>query len=354
MDEASATRLAGELESLGAVVRIVDAASGRLLDRTKNKAGGKGLQSGLRAALEATAGTGGSASLGALDSACRGAAPGQGGDSPLGLRLSTLDGQEATSSSAPAGGRPPQTGRPVPPLQSSLQSQSQPHTSSPSPSPSRSSSQPQPQPPSASRGSFAPPPEEEEAPLELAQPNPPQKRNTPAPMPAVPSSSYAGAYAGAAGNTPAPMMPGALKRHATPGGGMTGQGNGSVAAVAGSLSPIDRALLRIRQAVAGRRGVVLAGVLVAVAIGYLPTHFYAGSAEKTRFAEVARDVAEFQKSELSLQQWQEDLPAYRNQAMARMRSARLHIAFTSVIVWLGTSSVLAFAWIRLVSSPKKH
>lgn len=434
IDEATARRLALELEGLGAVVTVVDAESGAPLNyavppsadpalraepsihsgapgraeaapaRTTMPPGAPRYESGLKAAFSAAPLP---SSLGALEKLAA--------DTPAApIRLASLDGAdeiEPPVSALGAGDPPPPTVPPlaIPPLEDVDAPLS---AASPAPAVGGGPSQgvasgapavgggpshgiasgapavgggPSLAAASPSADPFAPPPIED-APLDVVAPPPRRvRRPTGPPEEDMARDDVATSQAQAGSEAPrhSPFEPPPLseerldvvpetvprRKAATPaakgtlapepGAGDDARAPTTVAtAGAESRSVLDPAPPGTRRAarvggspLAARfegkpLARVLVGVVFALAVGYLPMHLYAESAEASRYEPILAELRSAQSNIQSLREYEEELPALRRDALDRLERARRRIQVTSGLLWIVFSAGAGWAWFR--------
>ena len=100
------------------------------------------------------------------------------------------------------------------------------------------------------------------------------------------------------------------------------------------------------------RGNFVLGIVVALAIGFVPAHFVANMREKTAFAEFDRQVAAMDASADS-QETYAALDAAREKLLEEKQSARTMIALTSMALWAVVAAAVAFAFFRMSASKPK-
>lgn len=333
VDDATARRFKQDLEAMGAICSIVDAATGAPIALTSTPPPAPSgappapsappppaaprYESALSAALTPGAASLPS-SLGALETIA------DSSDALPKLALASLDGEEE-GPAEPVGlsaAAPP----PPPPLQLDVE-------------PSRPAAKPV----SASpRDAFAPsdafaPPDAEEAPLELAvaptpkrskAPPPPDLRPPPPSPEPEPAPAVAPAAAGAAPAAPAASTSPAPARPAPP-----------------PLDP-ERAGRPLARFFAGKdRQRLVAGLALALLLGFLPAHFVALGQENSKYGAIKRRVIEAQGRVLTQEEWVA-LDDERKEALEELGRARGQVRVLTLLVWLACGGAVGFAWFR--------
>lgn len=158
---------------------------------------------------------------------------------------------------------------------------------------------------------FAPPPEAGPAQLHLAEESPRQRASSLAPPRPGPEG--------------APMVAPAIASPFVPRAG-------SDAASARRLR--DR--LRL---------VFAAGVLAAVVVGFVPAHLVAKSRERAAFERIDNRARIAQSEISSMDEWNA-LDDVRTALLRQKRAAQQEIALLSVLLWVGVTGALSFAWFR--------
>jgi hypothetical protein len=107
-------------------------------------------------------------------------------------------------------------------------------------------------------------------------------------------------------------------------------------------------LARARAYLASReRERFIAGVLLALLVGFVPAHVFASVRESSAYAEVRRDVARDISRVETVEDWERldvVLRAQRDIAISKRNT----IAVTGVLVWAGFSAGFAFVWFRKI------
>jgi hypothetical protein len=342
VDRVTAERFAADLRRLGAECVVVDGNTGQTV--ATGSPGGNppraatpstpAYQSGLAAAF--AAGRESAPDLGALESGV--------------FSLASLDGDPDQAGPAPVRDSAASF-TPPPPA---------PRASAPAIAPPpRPSSQPAPRPPSAvdffgSEDPFAPPTEPPVVDLALDVAAPPAKA---APKPAAVEDGFAppaaetaidvaldvvspvprtaGTMAPPAAAQPAPVRP---TRAPSVMGGTAAMGStvapGSVLASARRLGRNDRARF-------------VAGVALAIVLGFIPAHVVASVRQDAAFTEIDARVTMRQAEVTTRDEWNQ-LDVLREAQLERKRAAHRNIALFALLVWGSVGGVVAYVWFRRI------
>lgn len=93
------------------------------------------------------------------------------------------------------------------------------------------------------------------------------------------------------------------------------------------------------------RLVLAAGVLVAVVVGFVPAHLVAKSRERAAFERIDNRARIAQSEISSMDEWNA-LDDVRTALLRQKRAAQQEIALLSVLLWVGVTGALSFAWFR--------
>jgi hypothetical protein len=293
LERPAADALARALEQLGARVSIE---SGPGAGAARGGGADKPLQSGLSAAFS---GRDAASSLGALDA-------GSGS-----LSLSSLDGGEPTEPNAGSFGPPGHGGLsasigPAPKL----------------PPPPKTAKTARPKPKDEPLDLFAPPEAQGESfnlDLALDEPARPAKPAAPEPMPATKSSAAAGRSSAANQSSPVAHRP---RAHSEP----------AAMVVRSSETP---------------RGRVIAGVVLAIVVGFVPAHIVASIRETSAYAEIDRAV-QAQQIQADSPELHRALDGYRRTQLDNKHSKRTMIALMAMAIWAVAGGAIAYVWFRLI------
>jgi hypothetical protein len=108
--------------------------------------------------------------------------------------------------------------------------------------------------------------------------------------------------------------------------------------------------LRARiPALASARVRLVAGVALAIALGFVPAHLVAGMRERSAFAAIDAKVAAVQSTADTPDSYAA-LDAFRAEQLEAKYSARRSIAVTSLLVWAAVGAALAYGWFSLFRS----
>jgi hypothetical protein len=99
------------------------------------------------------------------------------------------------------------------------------------------------------------------------------------------------------------------------------------------------------------RGQFLAGVVLALVIGFVPAHFVANMREKSAFAAIDQRVTEIYAAADSYETYAA-LDGARAKLLDEKQSKRTMIALTSMLLWAVVSAGVAFAFFRFAPKPK--
>ncbi|HEX3481495.1 MAG TPA: hypothetical protein VHT91_41060 [Kofleriaceae bacterium] len=196
------------------------------------------------------------------------------------------------------------------------------------------------------------------------------------PMPATPFSArgadpapYAPGAPGRAPQGPAPALPGApggapQSPAPTPPGAPGGVPQSLAAGPSGppvriSDPPLSAFAIAARRlgselvaqipVLASARVRLVAGVALALALGFVPAHLVAGMRERSAFAAIDAKVAAVQSTADTPDSYAA-LDGFRAEQLDAKYSARRSIAVTSLLVWAAVGAALAYGWFSLFRS----
>jgi hypothetical protein len=165
----------------------------------------------------------------------------------------------------------------------------------------------------------------------------------PAPMP----SASVGVPPGSAPVPSAPLagvaqsLPPALPVGPSP------QGSGApVSALARALRTLGSELVARIPVLGSARVQLVAGVALAIALGFVPAHLVAGLRERSAFGAIDARVVAVQSTADTPDSYAA-LDAFRAEQLDAKYSARRSIAVTSLLVWAAVGAALAFGWFSL-------
>jgi hypothetical protein len=95
---------------------------------------------------------------------------------------------------------------------------------------------------------------------------------------------------------------------------------------------------------------LVAGVALAIALGFVPAHLVAGMRERTAFAAIDAKVAVVQSTADTPDSYAA-LDRFRAEQLDAKYSARRSIAVTSLLVWAAIGAALAYGWFSLFRLP---
>jgi hypothetical protein len=95
------------------------------------------------------------------------------------------------------------------------------------------------------------------------------------------------------------------------------------------------------------RARLIAGVVLAIVVGFLPAHLVAGMRERSAFGAIDSKVAAVQAAATAPDSYAA-LDAFRAEQLDDKRGARRMIVLTSLLVWAAVGGVLAYVWFRRV------
>jgi hypothetical protein len=95
---------------------------------------------------------------------------------------------------------------------------------------------------------------------------------------------------------------------------------------------------------------LVAGVALAIALGFVPAHLVAGMRERSAFAAIDAKVAAVQSTADTPDSYAA-LDAFRAEQLDAKYSARRSVAVTSLLVWAAVGAALAYGWFSLFRSP---
>ena len=90
---------------------------------------------------------------------------------------------------------------------------------------------------------------------------------------------------------------------------------------------------------------ILAGVALALVVGFIPVQVISTVRERAAFAEIDHDLLSIYQGISSQAEW-DDLEETLEQYRDLKRSRRLNIAVTSVLLWAGFAGGIGFVWFR--------
>lgn len=97
---------------------------------------------------------------------------------------------------------------------------------------------------------------------------------------------------------------------------------------------------------------LVAGVALAIALGFVPAHLVAGMRERSAFAAIDAKVAAVQSTADTPDSYAA-LDPFRAEQLDAKYSARRSIAVTSLLVWAAVGAALAYGWFSLFRPPPK-
>lgn len=89
----------------------------------------------------------------------------------------------------------------------------------------------------------------------------------------------------------------------------------------------------------------LAGVVLAIALGFVPAHFIGASRESAAYGEIDRKVQQYQADPTVSD---DEVTAFRSAQLDAKKSKRTTIALTSLLVWAAASAAFAYLWFRRI------
>ncbi|HTR54788.1 MAG TPA: hypothetical protein VMJ10_29065 [Kofleriaceae bacterium] len=92
---------------------------------------------------------------------------------------------------------------------------------------------------------------------------------------------------------------------------------------------------------------LVAGVVLAILIGFVPAHFVAAVREKSAYAAVDREV-ETAQSDAQTMDTYDALDARRAELLARKYDERRSIAITALLIWAAAGAGIAYVWFKRV------
>jgi hypothetical protein len=94
---------------------------------------------------------------------------------------------------------------------------------------------------------------------------------------------------------------------------------------------------------------LVAGLVLALVLGYLPATLYASSSESSRYHAIRAELSSNQTVE-TREQWEAlDAPdGVRAEAMTELERARGRIRITTAMIWLAVGGLIGFAWFRFL------
>jgi hypothetical protein len=162
-----------------------------------------------------------------------------------------------------------------------------------------------------------------------------KRANTPAPMETVPQSSSqqlarAKSEPAARKSQPSLQVP---NKTATPAGG--------VAVVGGTAAPSKLGLL------GNERARFVAGILLSIAIGFIPAHLVAKAREQSAYAEIDQKVIHVQQQADSPEMYAM-LDKTRADYLDRKESEQRNAAIIALVIWGIVGGGIAFAWFKKI------
>src|SRR6185295_1735842 len=94
---------------------------------------------------------------------------------------------------------------------------------------------------------------------------------------------------------------------------------------------------------------LVAGVALAITLGFVPAHLVAGMRERSAFAAIDAAVAAVQSTADTPDSYAA-LDRFRAEQLDAKYSARRSIAVTSLVVWAAVGAALAYGWFSLFRS----
>jgi hypothetical protein len=94
---------------------------------------------------------------------------------------------------------------------------------------------------------------------------------------------------------------------------------------------------------------LVAGVALAIALGFVPAHLVAGMRERSAFAAIDAKVAAVQSTADTPDSYAA-LDGFRAEQLDAKHGARRSIAVTALLVWAAAGAALAYSWFSLFRS----
>ena len=92
---------------------------------------------------------------------------------------------------------------------------------------------------------------------------------------------------------------------------------------------------------------LVAGVVLAILIGFVPAHFVASIREKSAYAAVDREIDTTQQEAQTMDAYNA-LDARRDELLARKYDERRSIAITALLLWAAAGAGIAYVWFRRI------
>lgn len=93
------------------------------------------------------------------------------------------------------------------------------------------------------------------------------------------------------------------------------------------------------------------GVIVALAVGFLPAHIVAAVREKSVFSAVNANVRSVQDKADTAEAYAA-LDAFRTEQLARKYDERRSIAMMALLIWAAAGGAIAYVWFRRIPWPE--
>lgn len=94
---------------------------------------------------------------------------------------------------------------------------------------------------------------------------------------------------------------------------------------------------------------ILAGAGISLLLGLIASAIYVSQVRHSSYQAIVDELVEYQSKELSLSQWQTDLPEVRGETVQALRSRRTTMVVGSMLIWLCVGGAFSFAWFRYLS-----
>lgn len=115
-------------------------------------------------------------------------------------------------------------------------------------------------------------------------------------------------------------------------------------------APNARASERSQHPLANEKVRFVAGVVIALVIGFIPAHIVASSREKTAFAAIDANVVAIQKQAETAEAYAA-LDQFRTEQLARKADDRRSIAMMALLIWGIAGGAIAYVWFRRIPWP---
>ena len=89
----------------------------------------------------------------------------------------------------------------------------------------------------------------------------------------------------------------------------------------------------------------IAGIALALFLGFVPAHIFASLRESSAYAEIDTSVREAQQDIRDLDEWNQ-LDQVRTKLLARKESKQLNIAMSGMFIWAAASAGIGYLWFR--------